>query len=128
MYLIAGGNPLLLLQDEAKATFFKKIQKSDCKIDFSNSAEDICRLIRAMNPDPFAYCLQNGNVLNILRATAVEADGEVGWVVSADKRGITVKCGTGAIRIEELQPAGGKAMKANDYVNGRKIKAGDKLD
>lgn len=126
--LIAGGNPQLLMQDEAKATFCKKISKSDCKIDFSNSAEDICRLIRAMNPDPFAYCFQNGNVLNILRATVAEAEGETGEVVSADKHGILVKCGTGAIMIEELQPAGGKAMKAMDYVNGRKIKAGDKLD
>ena len=126
--LIKAGNPQLLMQDEAKVTFCKKIQKSDCKIDFNNSAEDICRLIRAMNPEPFAYCEQNGSVLNILRATVVEADGAVGEVVSADKKGITVKCGNGAIKIEELQPAGGKAMKASDFVNGRKIKAGDKLD
>ncbi|MDE7440103.1 MAG: methionyl-tRNA formyltransferase [Clostridia bacterium] len=126
--LIEAGNAQLLMQDEAKVSFCKKIQKSDCKIDFNNSVEDICRLIRAMNPDPFAYCEQNGLILNILRATAAEADGAVGEVVSADKHGIVVKCGKGAIRIEELQPAGGKVMKAADYVNGRKIKAGDKLD
>lgn len=126
--LIEKGLPQLLVQDEAKVTFCKKIQKSDCKIDFSNSAEDICRLIRAMNPDPFAYCEQNGLILNILRATVTEADGAVGEVVSADKRGIVVRCGKDAINISELQPAGGKAMKAADYVNGRKIKAGDKLD
>ena len=126
--LIEAGLPQLLVQDEAKATFCKKIQKSDCKIDFSHSAKDICRLIRAMNPEPFAYCEQSGVVLNILRATAVDGDGVIGEVISADKKGIVVKCGTGAIRIEELQPAGGKAMKAADYVNGRKIKAGDKLD
>ena len=126
--LIKAGNPQLLMQDEAKVTFCKKIQKSDCRIDFSHSAEDICRLIRAMNPDPYAYCEQNGSVLNILRASVTDGDGAVGEVISADKKGIIVKCGTGAIRIEELQPAGGKVMKAADYVNGRKIKAGDKLD
>ena len=126
--LIKSGNVQLLMQDEAKATFCKNIQKSDCKIDFTHSAGDICRLINAMNPEPYAFCEQNGTVLNILRATAVDGDGEIGRVISADKKGIVVKCGTGAIRIEELQPAGGKIMKAADYVNGRKIKAGDKLD
>ena len=126
--LIEAGNPQLLLQDEANVSFCKKIQKADCKIDFSHSAGDICRLIRAMNPDPLAFCGQNGNILNILRATAVDGEGEMGEVISADKNGIVVACGEGAVRIEELQPAGGKTMRAADYVNGRKIKAGDKLD
>ena len=81
-----------------------------------------------MTPEPYAYCEQNGQVLNILRAAAVEGDGTAGEVIFADKKGIVVKCGTGAIKIEELQPAGGKVMKAADYVNGRKIKAGDNLD
>ena len=126
--LIERGNLQLLMQDEAKVTFCKKIQKSDCKIDFSHSAGDICRLIRAMNPEPFAFCEQNGSILNILRASVTDGDGQTGEVISADKRGITVKCGEGAIRIEELQPAGGKAMRAADFVNGRKIKAGDRLD
>ena len=126
--LISKGQTQLLMQDEAKVTFCKKIQKSDCKIDFSRSAGDICRLIRAMNPEPYAYCGQNGSVLNILRASVTDGDGAVGEVISADKRGIVVKCGDGAIKIEELQSAGGKAMRAADYVNGRKIKAGDKLD
>ena len=126
--LIKEGQLQLLMQDEAKVTFCKKIQKSDCKIDFSRSSGDICRLIRAMNPEPYAFCVQNGTVLNILRATPTEAEGETGTVVCADKRGIVVACGSGAIRIEELQPAGGKVMKAADFVNGRKIKAGDKLD
>ena len=126
--LIERGNVQLLMQDEAKVTFCKKIQKDDGKIDFSRSPGDICRLIRAMNPDPLAFCLQNGAVLNILRAIPAEGTGEAGTVISADKRGIAVACGGGAILIEELQPAGGKVMKASDYVNGRKIKAGDKLD
>ena len=126
--LIEKGNVQLLMQDEAKATFCKKIKKDDGKINFSGSAGDICRLIRAMNPDPLAFCNLNGAVLNILRATETGGEGEVGEVISADKKGIVVKCGQGAIRIEELQPAGGKVMKAADFVNGRKIKAGDKLD
>ena len=126
--LIASGQTQLLLQDEAKATLCKKITKADGKIDFCNSPEDICRLIRAYNPEPVAFCNFNGSVLNILKAEPAEGVGETGAVICADKRGITVACGGGAIRIKELIPAGGKKMNASDFVNGRKIKAGDVLD
>lgn len=126
--LLTEGKTQLLLQDEAKATYCKKLEKGDCKIDFNNSAADICRLIRAMNPEPRAYCKLNGAVLNILRAEPIEGVGEIGEVICADKHGVAVKCGTGAILISELQPAGGKKMSACDFVNGRKIKAGDVLD
>lgn len=126
--LIASGQTQLLPQDEAKATLCKKITKADGKIEFSNSPEDICRLIRAYNPEPVAFCNFNGSVLNILKAEPAEGFGETGTVICADKRGITVACGGGAIRIKELIPAGGKKMNASDFVNGRKIKAGDVLD
>lgn len=127
--LISQGNVQLLIQDEAEATYCKKIQKKDAKLDFSRSSEDICRLIRASNPEPVAFCHNNGNVLNILRAEpCCGGEGEIGTVICADKRGFTVKCGSGAINIKELIPAGGKRMSAADFVNGRKIKAGDRLD
>lgn len=126
--LLKKKNAQLLIQDEAKATYCKKIQKNDAKINFGNSAEDICRLIRAMNPQPVAFCGHNGNFLNILRAEICEAEGEIGTVICADKRGFIVKCGTGAVLVKEVQPAGGKRMNAADFVNGRKIKAGDRLD
>ena len=126
--LLNDGNTQLLIQDEAKATYCKKIQKNDAKINFGGSADDICRLIRAMNPQPVAFCEHNGSALNIFSAEISEADGEIGTVICADKRGFTVKCGTGAILVTEVQPAAGKRMRAGDFVNGRKIKAGDRFD
>ena len=126
--LIQSGQTQLLMQDSAKATYCKKIQKEDGKIDFSHSSGDICRLIRAMNPQPMAYCNFNGNVLNILKAEETDADGAIGTVICADKRGITVEGGRGGIVVKELLLAGGKKMTAADFVNGRKIKAGDRLD
>lgn len=126
--LIERGELQLLLQDNSKATYCKKVQKSDGKIDFSAPAEQIVRKIKAFSPQPAAYCLQNGLVLNILNSELANGEGACGEVISADKRGICVKCGTGAVRITQLQPAGGKVMRAADYVNGRKIKAGDRLE
>lgn len=122
------GKPLLLMQDEAGVTHCKKINKENVKIDFKRPAEEVARLIRAMNPEPVAYCLQNGNTLNILGAQVCEGQGDSGLVLSADKRGVCVGCAQGAVMITELIPAGGKRMKASDYANGRKIKAGDRLD
>lgn len=126
--LLESGQTQLLMQDDAKATFCKKINKGDGKINFDNSPEVICRLIRAFNPEPLAYCMQNGNVLNILRAQPFGAHGEPGTVICADKRGFAVACNGGAVLITHILPAGGKKMNAADYVNGRKIKAGDRLD
>lgn len=126
--LIEQGKTQLLMQDEAKASYCKKVFKSDCKLDFNLSSAHILRSIRAFSPQPAAYCYLNGAILNILNAEEGEGTGRAGEVISADKRGITVACGDGAVNITQLQPAGGKIMRAADFVNGRKIKAGDTLD
>lgn len=125
---LKGDKVQLLMQDEAHVSFCKKIQKSDCKIDFSKSAREVLRIIKAFSPSPAAYCNLNGLTLNILNAEFAEDEGKSGEVLSADKRGITVACGENSIRITILQPAGGKIMPSRDFVNGRKIKAGDILD
>lgn len=123
------GHPQVLMQDEAQATFCKKIKKEDARINFS-SAPIAVRLINAMSPSPLAYCLLNGVQLNIYKAQLCETplEGATGEVVRADKNGIIVKCGEGAINILRAQFAGGKPLSAADIVNGRKIKAGDILD
>ena len=126
---IEKGDLLLLMQDEAKVSYCKKINKEDAKIDFNKIAPDICRIIKAYSPEPAAFCRLNGQVLNIFNAQVGEdAEGAVGEVIKADKRGIVVKCGQGSLILTSLQLAGGKKMSAADFVNGRKIKAGDILD
>lgn len=127
--LLEKGNIQLLMQNEAQATFCKKVIKSDAKIDFNAKAQHICRVIKAFSPAPAAFCTFNGANLNILNALILKGfEGKTGEVIQADKHGIAVKCGEGAILITELQPAGGKRMKASDFVNGRKIKVGDILE
>ncbi len=146
---IEKGDTQLLLQDEAQATYCRKVTKEDAKLDFSLPCVDILRRIKAYSPDPCAYCSLNGSSLNILNAelcaqsapaeTHTAADGATesaagtdsavpGQVLEAGKKGIAVACGKGKIMITMLQPAGGKAMKAADFVNGRKIKVGDILE
>lgn len=126
--LLEAGEDQLLMQDEAKATFCTKITKEDCKIDFTKPAEEVVRLIKAFSPEPAAYCRLNGNILNVLDASLADGEGRPGLVTGADKRGVVVACGNKAVNFLLLQPAGAKVMPARDFVNGRKIKAGDILD
>lgn len=127
--LLEEGKTQLLMQDEAGATYCTKVKKEDGKLDFSHSPQHICRIIKAFSPAPAAFCNFNGAILNIYNAEiGTLGGGKIGEVILADKRGIAVQCNGGSILITELQPAGGKRMKAADFVNGRKIKAGDFLD
>ena len=126
--LLTQGKEDLLLQDEAKATFCKKISKEDARVDFTLSAVQTARLINAMSPSPAAFAFLDGCSVILFKAAACDGNGERGEVLSADKRGIVVACNGGAVNIARLQFAGGKPVCAADAVNGRKIKAGDRLD
>ena len=126
---IEQGHPQVLMQDDSAATYCKKIKKEDARLNFECAA-DCVRLINAMSPQPLAFCYLNGVQLNIYRAQLLsgEFSGSVGKVLSADKKGIVVRCADGAINILQAQFAGGRPLSAADLVNGRKIKAGDILD
>lgn len=126
--ILENGEPQLMLQDEAKATYCKKISKADAAVDFSQSAFKVANLINAMSPSPAAYANLNGGAVNLLKATPCDGDGETGKVICADKRGVIIACADGAVNVSLMQFAGGKAIAAADAVNGRKIKAGDKFD
>lgn len=126
--ILSGGTPQLLLQDEAAATFCKKIKKEDAKVDFSRSSQEVANLINAYSPSPAAFAYLSGSSVNLLKAVVTEGSGECGAVLRADKNGVVVACGGGAVAVKSLQFAGGKAIAAADAVNGRKIKAGDRFD
>jgi len=126
--LIERGDASLLVQDEAEATFCKKIKKENARADFTKSGAYMARLINAYSPSPAAFCTLFGVTINLLKAEEAEGYGLPGEVLSADKNGIIVACGEGAVKILRLQFAGGKPISAADAVNGRKIKVGDRLD
>lgn len=113
-------------QNEADATFCKKIKKEDGALDFTGPARQLCRLVRAMDPEPLAFTRCGGKLVNILSAVPAEgAAGACGEVVRADKTGIYVAAGDGCLCIRALQFEGGKRLSAADAVNGRKVCVGD---
>ena len=90
-----------------------------------------------MNPAPVAYALLDGEKINVYRAekavlteeeNAELATAELGQVLSdKPKRGLLVKCKDGAVKLMEVQAAGGKKMGGGDFLNGRKAKKGQVL-
>ncbi len=126
--ILESGEENLLVQDEAAATYCKKIVKADARIDFTQDNEKVARLINAMSPSPAAFCDFDGTPVNMLKAEPCDAKGDAGTVLAVEKSGATIACGSGAVRVSSLQFAGGKALTAADIYNGRKIKAGDRFD
>ena len=128
------GKYTLTPQGKSGVQIFRKINKEHAKIDFSKTAKEIVDLVRGMNPAPIAYTELDGNKINVYlaeKATLTEGEtadlqtAKIGEVLSdSPKRGLIVKCGDGALRILELQAAGGKRMKGGDFINGRKAQKG----
>ena len=118
----------LSLQKQGEGFVCKKVQRTE--VDFSRSAREVSCLIRGLSPAPFAFARVGELVLNFWFAEETICTEEVpaGTVVSASKEGFVVKCGEGAVRITELQPAGGRRMSARDFLNGRKIQVGQRFD
>lgn len=131
--MIETGEISLQKQATDGVQIVRKIGKEQAKIDFSKTADEIVNLVRAMNPEPTAYSTINGLKVNVFLAEKCEEfaceDGKKGEVLcDSPKKGLIVKCLDGAVKILELQPAGGKRIKGSDFLNGRKAKKGDTFE
>lgn len=115
-------------QDDSAATYAAKISKAEAVIDWSKSAADICRQIRAFNPRPGAATTLNGAPLKIWCAHTVPGgNGIPGTVGSAGTQGLMVATGGGAICITKLQKAGGKPLAAAAFLAGTTVAPGIRL-
>lgn len=116
-------------QDNASATYAAKISKTEARIDWTLPAVEIDRLIRAFNPVPGARATWNGQALKIWRAEPVPAaPASPATVLQADSDGVVVATGAGAIRLLELQRAGGRRLEAKQFLAGTPIDAGTIFD
>ena len=122
---IEAGTAVKVKQDESGATKCKMIKDEDALINWLDSAENIYNKIRAFNPSPIAYSTLNGERIKIYRATLSDENGEAGQVLKADKKGIVVGCGKGAINITSLQPSGKKVMDVAAFLNGKRLNRGE---
>ncbi len=127
---IRQGTLVRTRQCAEHATYAAKIEKSDCVIDFSKSAQAVHDQIRGLSPIPLAFThTPDGKMLKVI---ASEVDGtartgRAGEVLSIENGRITVACGEGAVSLLSVLPEGKKRMSAADFINGRRIAVGDLL-
>ena len=115
-------------QDDAQSCYAHMLDKQMAVIDWSKSAHEIDCLIRGLNPWPIALTMLSGERLKVFAAEKANGNGEPGTVLEADpKKGLTVACGEGALKLIEIQLVGGKRMKATDFLRGHVIEVGTKL-
>ncbi len=111
-------------QSDAEATYAEKLNKAEAEIDWSQPADTLVRLIQAFNPWPVAFTQYDGQPLRLWRAKMGQetvSEKPPGLVISVTKDGVEVATGKGSLILEQLQPAGKKAMAAYDFAQARQL-------
>jgi methionyl-tRNA formyltransferase len=118
---LAGETLVAAPQPEVGVSYAHKLDKAEAKLDFSRTATELERQVRAFDPWPVAEGVIAGEPLRIWAAQAIALDhhGVPGSVLAAGRDGIDLACGDGALRVTALQRAGGRRIGAIDYLNAR---------
>ena len=132
--LVERGTAPRIPQEAARASYAAKLSRETGVIDWSASSEIIERQVRALNPWPASSTRISDvsgagskqlKVFGVIRCR--KASGEPGVVLRADKRGILVGAGAGAILLREIQMEGKRRMSARDFLAGNPVAPGMKL-
>jgi methionyl-tRNA formyltransferase len=117
------GKLQLTKQSEDGVTYAAKIEKAEARIDWNKPARAVLRHIHGLSPFPGAWCempIEGEQVrVKILRCAMANGSGAPGELLDDH---LAVACKVGAIRILELQRAGGKPMKAEEFLRGTPVK------
>lgn len=119
--LLASGNARPEVQDEALASYAEKLSKEEARLDWSLTAAQLERCIRAFNPWPMSYFMIEEQPVKVWQASVLpHQNKQPGEIVHADKQGIQIATADGVLNLVSLQPAGKKAMSAQDLLNSRR--------
>ncbi|HHJ18026.1 MAG TPA: methionyl-tRNA formyltransferase [Gammaproteobacteria bacterium] len=120
---LAQGKLTPRVQDEALVTYAAKLDKQEAALDWTQDALQLERQVRAFNPWPVAHTQLEGKTLRVwnARATGDDAAAPPGTVTAAGKAGIDVACGSGSLRLLEIQLPGARRLAAADFLNARSV-------
>ena len=112
-------------QDDSLATYASKVTRETTRLRWSDGCDEVANAIRAYDPRPGAWGVLDGNDVKLFGARRVhERGGQPGEVLEASAEGLVVACGSGAVRIAEVQPAGTRRMSSIDWHRGRGVAIG----
>ncbi len=121
---IIEGKANFIEQDHSKATYANKINKSEGKINWNISADQILGLINGLSPTPGAWFINKGERYKILKAELGNLNGEPGIVLTEN---LEIGCKEKSIKILEIQKEGKKAQKSGEFLLGSRISKGSNL-
>jgi methionyl-tRNA formyltransferase len=111
-------------QANAGVTYAAKIDKNETRIDWSKRARQVHDHIRGLSPFPGAWFELGGQRVKVLRSTLAQGNSAPGTLLDDV---LTIACGEGALRVLELQRAGAKAMKADEFLRGTPLSRGTRV-
>ena len=116
-------------QDDSQSCYAPMIDKTTALIEWDKAAQEICNLIRGMNPSPFAYTTYKGARMKIGTAAVSDVVPEAvpGTVLCAGRDGLLVCCADSALLVKTVQFDGKKMMPVGDYLAGQTIEEGTVL-
>lgn len=121
------GRAVRTPQDRTAGSYAKKLKKIDGAVDWDLPAREVWHHARAVTPWPGATAGHSGKRLLVLASRPVAGAGMAGEVLKWDADGVTVACGDGALRLEQLKPEGRAAQAAAEWARGARIAPGDRL-
>lgn len=117
-------------QDGARATVAPPITREDARLDWSQPSDIIVNRVRGLSPRPGAFTTRDGKTFKVLSARVgpgPAGNHAPGTVVRADQAGLWIATGSGVIEVLRGQMEGRRAASFVDLVNGRALRAGDRL-
>jgi methionyl-tRNA formyltransferase len=125
--LEAGGLRAVPQPDQG-VSYAPKVDKREARVDWREDAAAVHRRVRAFNPAPGARASVRGVELKIWTCAPAVGNGRAGEVLDAGSEGVRVACGSGAVRLTELQRSGGKRLRAADFLRGFPLSAGERFE
>jgi methionyl-tRNA formyltransferase len=122
---LQSGRAQVVTQSPRGATYAAKIDKRETQLDWRRSAAELERAVRAFRPSPGASAQLDGERIKVWNAQVTDATGEPGMLL--DPEALIVACGSGALRIRELQRPGGRRLSSEEFVRGRPLERGTRL-
>ncbi|MDA8789237.1 methionyl-tRNA formyltransferase [bacterium] len=118
---MASGVAVAEQQDDSQSTYARKIDKSEALIDWSMSAQEISRRVRAFNPFPATFSHIGGDRVKVWGASATDkqSNNSAGAIIHADAEGILVQTGRGQLLITEIQLAGKSKMPVSELLKSK---------
>lgn len=129
--MLDSGKFTLTPQNHELATAARKLEKEDSLLDFTKSASEIVGWVKGMNMGPVATFTYKGEMIKVFDATISTLDltGQPNEIVRATaKQGLHIMTSCGAVQILELQAPNGKRMNAKNYLNGKHMEEGSKVN